>query len=901
MTRPQPRSLVHRGHVHAVGLLLDAAMLGEEEARRRVLTAWTPGTRVHALGAAYVVLWAEGRSARVDDALGACLVQLPGVLSALPLLRRELAILEPPPYAVALARAGEATFEVLGEEVDPAAWVDVEGVAHESSRALVQPAPLAVRMVTQEASEETVERALRFVVGEVPANRAKVSDALAGAKKGDGASPPRSSADVARNVRALWTAFLGMVGALFGGVGPANASSAPPSHELAVQRAPIESPGRWTRVRRALHHLAAQALLRLRLARFVGEMHAEYLAKMVDMFDRGDLDGALRFAIPLAGEAGTDPQPALLPPKPRASLALTAGPTRGGSVFLVDDFYADLRRRYRAAFAKLDEAGHVEQAAFVLAELLRASAEAVAYLEKHRRFALAAELAEARGLAHDHVVRLWFRAGQVRRAIALAKRHGCFLLAVERLQREDAEAATALRLHWAEACASAGDYVGAARVAIDIQAARALVASWLEQAIGVGGTAAAAASVMKLDLDPGAFAEARDRMRAILEDRSAFSDAARLALLEELARSRSEAAKGLARAAVRAVARDGAVTPDLLSSLVQKAGDGALRIHALARSTVQRPTIPPPPEEADPRVHTRGAGDASGIAVRDAALVGHRRLLVALGELGVRIVSLDGRTIARFDVPASALVVSSHGDRALAVIPRGEALEVARIDVVRRRVQRWGLMTASAFARSFDGATWYVGRGREVLAIDATLEDFSSVWRTTIGAPEADAGVTHIEASSKRLVVVGQGAGPSPTLRFEVFELPSGVLRSRVVHPEPVGGLGAVVRADDQRWYEGLGESFFRLCAAPDELAQAHVDVTNVSWCVRGVLPEGKALTILGTHHERNVVEAAHCLLPPPTGARLGERNAVVFDGCGRVMVIDLRDGGIIGEAVVRL
>lgn len=57
------------------------------------------------------------------------------------------------------------------------------------------------------------------------------------------------------------------------------------------------------------------------------------------------------------------------------------------------DLYAELRALYRAAFQRLDAQGRIEQAAFVLAELLQANEEAVSYLERHGRLRLAAEMA----------------------------------------------------------------------------------------------------------------------------------------------------------------------------------------------------------------------------------------------------------------------------------------------------------------------------------------------------------------------------------------------------------------------------------------------------------------------------------------------------------------------------
>ncbi len=51
----RPRIHVHRGCVEAAALWFDPALLGEAEARRRVLGAWTPGVGVYALDGGFLL------------------------------------------------------------------------------------------------------------------------------------------------------------------------------------------------------------------------------------------------------------------------------------------------------------------------------------------------------------------------------------------------------------------------------------------------------------------------------------------------------------------------------------------------------------------------------------------------------------------------------------------------------------------------------------------------------------------------------------------------------------------------------------------------------------------------------------------------------------------------------
>src|SRR6185295_8622864 len=124
-----------------------------------------------------------------------------------------------------------------------------------------------------------------------------------------------------------------------------------------------------------------------------------------------DIDGALRHAIPLAAEAGPR-RPLLRAFSPRPDLHIRPERSRPWSVAEISpDLHGELRRLYRDAFHRLEAQSRVEEAAFLLAEVLHADEEAVAFLERHGRLRLAAELAEARDLPSGLVVRQWFLAG----------------------------------------------------------------------------------------------------------------------------------------------------------------------------------------------------------------------------------------------------------------------------------------------------------------------------------------------------------------------------------------------------------------------------------------------------------------------------------------------------------
>src|SRR5690606_21055722 len=138
-------------------------------------------------------------------------------------------------------------------------------------------------------------------------------------------------------------------------------------------------------------------------------------------------------------------------------------------------------------------------------ELLKETDEAVAYLERHGELTLAAELAEARKLAPDLVVRHWMIAGDRARAIAYARLHDAFAGAVQRLEASGAKEATALRLLWADVLASSGAYAAAVDAAWPVEAARGRALLWLDAAIAVGGVVGARMLARKASLVPDAY------------------------------------------------------------------------------------------------------------------------------------------------------------------------------------------------------------------------------------------------------------------------------------------------------------------------------------------------------------------------------------------------------------
>jgi hypothetical protein len=144
--------------------------------------------------------------------------------------------------------------------------------------------------------------------------------------------------------------------------------------------------------------------------------------------------------------------------------------------------------------------------------------------------------------------------------------------------------------------------------------------------------------------------------------------------------------------------------------------------------------------------------EAGAHAVHDAVALPDGRLLVALGEAGVRLLRVDGGCVAHFDVPAFALALSAHGSRAVALAPRGELQRLSRLDLSALGARPWGDMRVDAFAPAYDGL-WFVAEGSTVLAVDTLAGDG---WRALWRVPGVGQRVLAMAADAERMSFVSR-------------------------------------------------------------------------------------------------------------------------------------------------
>lgn len=890
MTETRPRRLVHRGSVLVAALLLDRDAVGEDAARRRILELWRPGASLRAWERRYLLTLAEPRRVLASACLGAPLVARDGALLAAPLTAPELAAIAPPRGAVVLVRGGGARVvrraEMTG--VDPSEWVDLSGYEVLRCAAIEPPPAPAVEAIG--APPVDASATLAAAVGEAVSGRAAVLAALKEAigGSGEGGSGEAEAGGAAGGAIGAAAGGLGDLGQGSGGAGGEPLGPAPPRARGWLDRMMDRvwetlNPGRFAG-----------------LGRWLGRKHAAYLTDLMSRLEDGDLDEALRRAVPLGGGGGGGGvRPPLTTPKRRADLSLSAGaPGSGSSLGLDVSLYERLQGLYRDAFTKLDRAGRVEEAAFVLLELLNEVEEAVAYLESRDRFELAAAIAEGRGLAPERVVRLWWLAGELERAVALARLHGAFAGAVARLAEQHPEAADSLRLLWSRNLARSGRYLQAVEVLGIKRAPDAL----LRSALGAGGAAAATLAGRLVGARPELLEQVRPLIVSALRDASPARARERVALYVALADSDTAApeAAPLLRLATRACAMDlgaGVVRPTgaQLAALARLTGDDALRLDVDRLPRAQ-------PLSAPATLAVTGREGLAG--VHDAARLADGAVVVACGDAGVRVLGPGARHL---DVPAHRLVVADSGNRIIAAARRGGDWQLHKINTESWDVTRWRTTRLDTFADTYDGDRWFIAEQDAVVAIDALSDEWRSLWR--VDKLGSTPGVSHVELLSARgdlSFLVDDLTGPDEGLGWWSYELSSLTLRRREsleVPQDEVWGRQTRTLSIARGVACRVSESEGRVLLSRTPGGTLTVSLGELPGVLRElwVSPDGWGAITFATEGEGDCIvilrtDSAAVVLTVALGAAAmnlrwqGER-LVIADTLGRVSVVDVRQG----------
>ena len=399
--------------------------------------------------------------------------------------------------------------------VDASAWIDLKAIVVHMP--LVPPAGKTYVGLTAPEETQSLRGILDNVVGQPSSEREAF---LRAALKQAPSGVSRKAAITAMTVAGAALAAVGFIPLLLGrllakgiaGTGGGSGGSAGSTGTHASPSRIGPGPAWRQRLNAALAHLA----MLTKVSSLIGWRHAAYLRKMVDMFENGDVAEALRHAIPVDGQSDSVRQ-AMGALRARSSLDIS---TPGGTTAVIGldpSLQQYLRETYRKLFQRLEREGRIDEATFVLAELLSAGMEAIDYLERNARLRQAAQLAEKLALAPEIAVRLWILAGDATRAVRIARASGAFGDTVRLLESKQDAQAGALRALWAEYLAERGDLTEAADVIWPLEAYRSVALAWLLQAEQAGRVPGVRALVRTLALMPDSLADSFARISALLE------------------------------------------------------------------------------------------------------------------------------------------------------------------------------------------------------------------------------------------------------------------------------------------------------------------------------------------------------------------------------------------------
>lgn len=525
-----------------------------------------------------------------------------------------------------------------------------------------------------------------------------------------------------------------------------------------------------------------------RAASLTPEHRKAWLEDLKRRFESDDLQEALRRAMPLTDKPGA-PAPMTRLPARREALELLANrPAGGAAVSLARDEFHEMRALYRKTAERLVAEGRVDEAAYLLAKLLDDGAAAVALLEKHGRFELAAKLATAQRLPPVERVRLWLQAGDVDAAVRVAFMHQVFAEAIAALSTRAPAASRTLRAAWGQHLAQHQQFAAALVATAPLADAPQDWAQWHRQALETGGADAATALAVDVRRYPEHTPAAQTALAALLADEDTpVGRVVASALLEHAPRADGALYRPVWRRLMAEAARGVVIDGRLASQVLTAAADPALSTDAVppvANVLGHRLERVPPPVTTRPRL-------------LDVAALPRFRHVRAEGASGLRVLSRDGQPLRHHLVKADALVAGPVGAQVLVLSLDGMLTRVWKLHPETFALVPWFQAPLAAWSPRFDGLMWPVGMEGALVFLDpaapAPME-----WDRVTGL-----AVERLDLAGG--VVSGSGTGPHGNPTCFVAAPGRGSIEPLEPESRIVGPWRYAVRSDEGRWQLELG------------------------------------------------------------------------------------------------
>lgn len=506
------------------------------------------------------------------------------------------------------------------------------------------------------------------------------------------------------------------------------------------------------------------------------------MQQMLNMFAQKDLSEALKNAVPLGNmeSAMTRSRPSFGRPGSRSNLNINTHFTDSVESFALEtDMLTRMRKVYEAAFNKLDKAGDFQKAAFVLAELLRYVDKAVAYLEQHKEFRLAALLAEGQKLPAARVIRQWVLAGDIPRAVHIAKISGHFEEAITALGKDHQGAANKLRWELAKQHAYSGNLFTAIELAWSLQEKRSDVLNWMQQCCDANDAGSAVMLLRLADEQTDKTNEHLQKLHNLVMLPSPAQQTIRHALINEIINSRKSAARQLvANLMVRLYLEDIALGKSSYNAKLWRNlldfGDNQVLRADVRNLTIGSANDPIPLTKVTTPLQLEFPA-SYGRSPCDVALLSNGCFLVAFGESGVELWTNTGKKKHAWFVPCHHIVISDTANQALLLARRSQLVSVHKFALNTLQVNYWQDIALDGWADNYDGLTWMVAKSDMLWALDLNSDDNSAVWSVS----DLGGFIVQIKRETERL-----GIAIVSDERFElwVYQLPDLFLKERTPH-----------------------------------------------------------------------------------------------------------------------
>ena len=443
---------------------------------------------------------------------------------------------------------------------------------------------------------------------------------------------------------------------------------------------------------------------------------SNYIETMIKKFEKGDLLNALRYALPINDKQNSI-EKNYGTPKPRNKLSISdCVYGDSSSIYLDSEKLKYLKKLYRQSFDTLAKQNKIEEAVFVLVELLNHLEEGIEFLEQHNRYKQAMELAIARNAKTQLCIKLCCLANEWNTAVMLARRDNAFEAVILMLEKQHFEIANKLKLYWAKTLAEKADWLAAIDVIWSLSEYRYLAEQWFNNM----DIYDAKAIVKRLILIPNSIIKLERTLIEIKTEQAHYR--VRLELANEILKNQQNIQKlqDLLRMMINEIIVDAITYPNELTKakiakLITLTEDRTLQIDLPISSLklVRHKSL-----LMQYHLDHYQSPHKGHRAIYDMIPLINNQYLLALGEAGIIRVDNKGKQLDHFMIVADKFVVSSNRLQILALAKQDNYYRIHKLDLSTKKTIDLGVVNFQLCCFEFDGINWAIIRNNCLELID---------------------------------------------------------------------------------------------------------------------------------------------------------------------------------------